>query len=148
MIGLAGVPQHASASPESQKVVEAMTAAGVTFKTTKSDVVWTVPYTSKTHPAFNVIVSTGQNLVVIFAFPMRKAEFSDTYAGLHALLAANHDLDMVKIGIDGDGDIFVRTDQFVDNLTPASLKEAIRQVAASDEELIDKLAPYRVSARK
>jgi hypothetical protein len=137
----------ARATPESVAVVQAMQAAGITYKPTSSDVTWLVPYTTKSHGSFNVIVSSGSNLVVIFAFPMRKAEFNDTAAGLHALLSANHDLDLTKVGIDGDGDIFARIDLYADNLTSSALKRAIAQVAASNEELMDKLAPYRVTSR-
>ena len=78
------------------------------------DNVWTIDFNGKQLAKFKVILSASgkdkDGIVVIFANPVEKSRLPTTPNFMLLLLKANHDFDYVKVGIDGDGDAFVRAD--------------------------------------
>lgn len=56
------------------------------------------------------------------------------------LLNANYDFDYVKVGIDNDGDLFVRADLPPDT-DAAHFKSIIEQVAAATDVLYGRIQP-------
>jgi hypothetical protein len=56
------------------------------------------------------------------------------------LLSANHEYDYVKVGLDKDGDMFVRIDDWIPTVNARHLKETINQVANASEEVYVKVA--------
>jgi hypothetical protein len=59
---------------------------------------------------------------------------------MDALLLANHEYDYVKIGLDKDGDMFVRIDTLMHSVNSSDLKATINQVANASEEVFVKVA--------
>jgi hypothetical protein len=53
-----------------------------------------------------VFVAVSGDIVVIGAVAAKKAQMPMTPAFLQTLLRSNHDMDFVKVGLDGDGDAF------------------------------------------
>jgi Putative bacterial sensory transduction regulator len=101
----------------------------------KTDTVWYVEKQGKALKDFKVIIATENDLMVTFVIVAKKSQLQDTDTLFRKLLRFNHDLDRVKIGFDGDGDLFVRADNSVRTMDVQELKEIVEQVAASANEV-------------
>jgi hypothetical protein len=108
--------------------------------TTHNPTTWSMEFERKTLGKVRVIVSTGSDIVVVFAIIAKKANINKTPKMMEALLRANHDYDYVKIGLDNDGDLFVRIDDPLRITDARELKDAINQVANASEEVFVKVA--------
>jgi biopolymer transport protein ExbD len=53
----------------------------------------------------------------------------------------NDQFDYVKVGIDKDGDLFVRTDLMLRNLDGQELKQQLQQVANAADEAYGQIKP-------
>jgi putative sensory transduction regulator len=109
-----------------------------------SDNVWTIDFTGKQLAKFRVILSASgkdkDGIVVVFANPVEKSRLPSTANLLTLLLKANHDFDFVKVGIDGDGDVFVRAD-IPDSVEGGYFKNIVEQVAAATDQLYGRMKP-------
>jgi hypothetical protein len=114
------------------------------ISTKVGDNVWTIDFTGKQLPRFKVVLSASANdkdgLLVIFANPAEKSRLPTTANFMALLLKANLDFDYVKIGIDGDGDVFVRAD-IPDGADNAYFKSIVEQVAAATDQLYGRIKP-------
>ena len=63
------------------------------------------------------------------------------------LLKLNGELDRVKIGIDGEGDTFVRIDLSVRRMDEEEMKENIEQVAAATDVVYAAIKPYVTTSK-
>src|SRR4029077_941210 len=100
-----------------------------------SPTTWSVDFDRKNIGKLKVIVSTGSDIVVTFAIIAKKAAIQKTPQLMEILLKANHDYDYAKIGLDKDGDMFVRIDDPLRLIDSNELKYAIAQVADVSDEL-------------
>jgi hypothetical protein len=134
---------HAAALAQSpaEKLEALIKGSGYTSSKV-GDNVWTIDFTGKQLPKFKVILSASSKdkdgLVVIFANPVEKSRLPTTANFLTLLLKANHDFDYVKVGIDGDGDVFVRAD-IPDSVDGGYFKSILEQVAAATDQLYGKM---------
>ena len=132
---LGSVPVHAQ-SPEA-KIGQKDT--GFSYKTHKAGV-WSIDFERKTLGKFKVIISTGADVVVTFAIVAKKAHINMTWKLAEALLLANHDYDYVKIGLDKDGDLFVRIDNQIRTTDVPEMKDTMNQVANASEAVFVKVS--------
>jgi len=100
-----------------------------------SDNVWVIPFNGKILKDFNVIITPQEGLAVIFVIVAQQKELKVTPELMRALLRMNADFDRVKVGIDKDGDLFVRVDASERVLDVEELKTNIEQVAAAADEV-------------
>jgi hypothetical protein len=112
---------------------------GYSYKTHNATT-WSIDFERKTIGKFKVILSTGSDILVTFAILAKKANINKSPRMMDVLLAANHDYDYVKIGLDKDGDLFVRIDEWLPTLNAVRLKDTINQVANASEEVYGKVA--------
>jgi hypothetical protein len=89
-----------------------------------------------------VILSSGSDILVTFVIMAKKAGIQKTPQLLDALATANNDYDYAKIGLDKDGDMFVRVDMPLRILDAAELKQIIDQVANASDELYPKIKAW------
>jgi hypothetical protein len=108
----------------------------------KGDTVFVVPEQGKSLGDFNVVLANGDGMEVIFVIIAQKAQMPMNEALALKMLSMNHEYDRVKVGIDDDGDAFVRDDASIRVLDGAELKENIHQVAAAADEIYAALKPY------
>jgi len=118
---------------------------GSGYTTTKvNDTVWTVDFTGKQLPRFKMVLSASSKekdgLFVIFTNPAEKSRLPATPNFLSLLLKANHDFDFVKVGIDNDGDVFVRAD-IPGSADGGYFKSIVEQVAAATDQLYGRIKP-------
>jgi Putative bacterial sensory transduction regulator len=101
---------------------------------------WSVEFDRKKIGKVRVIVSVGSDIVVSFAILAKKAAIQKSMKFFDTMTTANHEYDYVKIGLDKDGDLFVRTDTPARVIDANLLKAVIDQVANASDEVFDKLS--------
>lgn len=130
----------------SAKIASLLENSGYPY-TKAANSVWAVPFEGKVLPKFNVVASTEQDMLVLFVIVAEAKNLRVTPELMRTMLKLNGDLDRVKIGIDKDGDAFVRIDLSVRILDSQELKANIEQVAAAADELYKAIRPF-ISASK
>jgi len=103
---------------------------------------WSIDLNRKHLGKTKVILSTGSDILVTFVIVAKKAAIQKTPQMMDALLTANHDYDYTKIGLDKDGDMFVRIDMPLRSVDSKELKSIIDQVANASDEVYAKVARW------
>ena len=103
---------------------------------------WSIDLNRKHLGKVRVILSTGSDILVTFVIVAKKAAIQKTPQMMDALLAANHDYDYTKIGLDKDGDMFVRIDMPLRTVDSAELKQIVDQVANASDEIYVKVSRW------
>ena len=133
----------ASAQNSAAKLETLIKTSGYT-STKVNDNVWTIDFTGKQLPRIKLILSASSKdkdgVLVIFANPAEKSRLPATTNFMQLLLKANHDFDYVKVGIDADGDVFVRAD-IPDSADGGYFKSIVEQVAAATDQLYGRIKP-------
>jgi len=127
------------------KMLELLPKSGYQFKQ-YSPVVWGVDFEGKAIGNIRVIMVAQENIVVIFAIIAKKAEIPLTAEFLQTMLKCNHKFDRVKVGLDEDGDAFVRTDTSSRVLDGEEFKAIVEQVAAAANEAYELIKPSLIKA--
>ena len=120
--------------------------SGYTFTKVNSNV-WTINYTGKTLPKFKVVITTGDELVVMFVTLIRKDNFQLTSEAMYKILRANSRLDRIKASIDNDGDVSVRIDVSYRTLDLEEFKINVKQLAAASDETYGDLKQWVKTAQ-
>lgn len=136
---------HTQDSPPAL-IARLLDQSGYSF-TKAADGVWTIAFRGKALPQFNVVATTQQDIVVLFVIVAGKKELSATPEVMAKLLKLNGDLDRVKVGIDGDGDTFVRVDLSARVVDLQEFKANVEQVAAAADEVYGAIKPHITTAR-
>jgi hypothetical protein len=87
-------------------------------------------------------------LAVLFALVAEKKDLKLTPEAMAKMLRLNSDLDRVKIGVDDDGDAFVRIDASIRILDTDEFKALIEQTAAAADEVFAALKPFLAAPKK
>jgi putative sensory transduction regulator len=126
---------------QSAKIAQLLEGSGYSY-TKAADSVWTIPFQGNALPKFNVVASTQNDVLVLFVIVAEQKNLRVTPELMQRMLKLNGDLDRVKIGIDKDGDAFVRIDLSVRILDSQELKGNIKQVAAATDEVFTAIKPF------
>src|SRR5438132_6232027 len=110
--------------------------------TTHNATTWSIDLTRKNLGKVKVILSTGSDILVIFVIVAKKAAIQKTPQMMEALLTANHDYDYTKIGLDKDGDMFVRVDMPLQSVDANDLKQIVDHMANASDEVYAKVARW------
>src|SRR5215467_14404471 len=114
---------------------------GYAYKTHNATT-WSIDLNRKHLGKTRVILSTGSDILVTFVIVAKKAAIQKTPQMMDALLTANHDYDYTKVGLDKDGDMFVRIDMPLRTVDGTELKAVIDQVANASDEVYAKVAHW------
>jgi hypothetical protein len=108
-----------------------------------SDAVWAIDFNGKSAGPFKVVVALGadEKLVVMFVIIADHAKFTASRELLYTLARQNFALDRAKLGLDDDGDLFVRIDGSPHAIDAAELKIDIEQLAACADNAYATLKP-------
>jgi len=109
---------------------------------THNPTTWSIDLTRKNLGKVRVILSTGSDILVTFVIVAKKAAIQKTPQMMDALLTANHDYDYTKVGLDKDGDMFVRVDMPLRTVDASELKSIVDQVANASDEIYAKVARW------
>ena len=138
---LGAVADDSSDANDAARINSLLQRSGYNF-TAKTDTVWTVDYHGKALGSFKVILATQNGLLVTFVIVAHHDDILMDQDLAMTMLKLNHNLDRVKVGIDDDGDAFVRADENVRVLDQTEFKDCIEQVAASADETYAAMKPY------
>jgi len=109
---------------------------------THNPTTWLIDLTRKNLGKVRVILSTGSDILVTFVIVAKKAQIQKTPQLMDRLLTANHDYDYTKVGLDKDGDLFVRIDMPLRTVDATELKSIVDQVANASDEVYVKAATW------
>jgi hypothetical protein len=132
--------QEQATNANAARIQQMLTQSGLQF-TRHRDTVWSLKFNGKSLAEFRVILAVKGELLVTFTNPVRKAQIPLTSDFLFKLARFNHTLDYVKVGLDDDGDLFVRTDSNPRALDLAEFKAMISQVSAATDEVYSSVNP-------
>lgn len=105
----------------------------------KRDDVWAMNLDMPHVKNNKLIMSIGSDLLVTFVTLVRKRRLPATSDFYFKALRFDDTLDRVKIGIDRDGDLFVRIDSTCSEMTPAEFRRVVDQVKSSSEEIYSQI---------
>jgi hypothetical protein len=107
--------------------------------------VWVIAAKGRALGNYDLFVAVSGDIVVIGAVVAKKSQIPLTPAILQELLRCNHDIDYVKVGLDGDGDAFARMEMRAQTLEAQEFKRAIDQVTAATDAVYSRVKPYLLS---
>jgi hypothetical protein len=131
---------HAQETPNA-KVARLLNGSGVKF-TKVDNGIWTVPYSGKQLPDFNVIIAAEKDVLVMFVVVADQKQFRPAPELFKKLLAHNDEFDRVKIGIDKEGGVVVRMDLSIRLIDKKELTESLDQTAAATDEVYASIRPF------
>ena len=132
---------RAQTGADGDRVKRLLDATGLKYNAHNATT-WSVDFDSDKLGKTKVIVSVGKDIVVTFVIVARKAGVQKTPQFADTLLTANHEYDYTKVGLDNDGDLFVRIDTPLRLIDAPQLKDNINQTFRASEELFSKVAPF------
>ena len=115
-----------------------VTATGYAVKMAKPCQVW-VATNALTIPrgegVAGLLLIAQQGEMAIVGVPVQtKAKLHLTADQLRKLLQLNNDVDYVKVGIDHDGDLFVRSEVHVESITAEEFSATVQKVVAASSK--------------
>jgi hypothetical protein len=128
-------------SPDADRIDALLHQSGYTYEQ-KAPGVWVIPQKGDSLGDFKVIVAVGDGITVVFVIVAAKADMDMDQDLAYKMLHMNHEYDRVKIGVDDDGDAFVRADASVRVLDETEFKDIVHQVSASADEVHAAIKPY------
>ena len=128
-------------SAQAMSMDDMLKQTGYAYKT-HNPTTWSIDLNRKNLGKVRVILSSGSDILVTFVIVAKKAQIDKTPAMMDQLLTANHDYDYTKIGLDKDGDMFVRVDMPLRTIDAAELKSIIDQVANASDEVYAKVGRW------
>jgi hypothetical protein len=115
--------------------------------TKAADSVWAIAFEGKSLSQFNVVASAHEEILVLFTVVAEKKNLKLTPELTQRLLQLNGELDRVKIGLDKDGDLFVRVDLSIRVLDTREMKENVEQVAAATDVVFSAVRPSIINSK-
>jgi len=136
-------PAPETPPPGAAAVAKLLEGTGLTHNKV-NETVWSIPFDGETRKGFRVVValSGDGSVVVLYVLLAEKAQMKPSPELWQQLLRANDEFDRVKVGIDNEGDAFVRIDLSLRVLDPQELKTNIEQAAAATDEIFTALQPH------
>ena len=104
--------------------------------------VWKMAFSGKAIGRFDMLVAVSSDIVVLGVVAAKKSQMPMTPALLQTMLRCNDDFDLVKVGLDGDGDAFVRADFDIRVLDRVEFKRIIDQVSGAADKVYTRMQPY------
>ena len=103
---------------------------------------WKVEFEGKSLKDIYVGVGVGEGLAVVYTRFMQTKDVKFSQEVMVNLLKLNFTFDRVKIGIDPENVVFVRTDVSVRTLDKQEMSALLEQVAAAADETYKLLSPH------
>jgi Putative bacterial sensory transduction regulator len=143
LAGAAVTQQPAAAQGESAaaKVQRLVQTSGYSNRHPKPTA-WIIAAKGPAIGNYEVFVAVSGDIVVIGAVAAKKSQIPLTPPVLQTLLRSNHDMDFVKVGLDGDGDAFVRIEISSRLLDAQEFKKIMDQVTAATDAVYTRIKPY------
>lgn len=110
-----------------------------------ADNVWSVKFRGNTLDDIAVITIGHDGLLILVAVVAEKKDFKASPELLMKLVRLNDDYDRIKVGIDKDGDLFVRVDLTLRVTDSQEFKMNVEQVSAAADEISAATKPFMIA---
>ena len=124
----------------SSTIADFVKASGYKFNSYLPKCVWSISDAlTIPHDGLQGLVLIGEegDSIVVGAVIRSKAHLDLSSATLAKLLRLNNELEYVKVGIDNDGDLFLRAEFRKTSLDSAALKDAFDRVKGGSQKVYD-----------
>ncbi len=129
------------------KIAQLLEESGHSYGKASTNV-WTVKFKGNNLEDVNVIVIGHDGMLIMVSVVAEKKDYKASPELLMKLLRLNDDYDRLKIGIDDDGDLFVRIDLTLRVVDAQEFKTNVEQVSAAADEIQAVIKPYLVAPAK
>jgi hypothetical protein len=123
------------------KVNQLMVQAGYTFRKPR-DGVWVVNRHGATIGDFEILVAADATYILMGVVVAKKAQLRMTGDLTFKLLRLAHAVDYVKVGLDDDEDLFVRTEVRIRLFDLQSLKDTVEDVSTAADRAYLEIKPF------
>jgi hypothetical protein len=132
---------HAESAAE--RMEQLIKKSGFPYKKHNASV-WSTEFDKKNLGKFRVILSVGDfdTPLVVFVIVAKSAAINKTPAMMEKIAFANYEYDYVKVGLDKDGDLFVRADSNARKIDVEQMKMTINQVANSSDAFFGQVSDF------
>lgn len=127
------------------KIVQMLEESGHTYGKS-ADNVWVVKFRGNTLEDIAVITIGHENMLILVSVIAEKKDFKASPELMMKLLRLNDDYDRLKVGIDKDGDMFVRIDLSLRVTDVQEFKLNVEQVSAAADEIATAIKTFMVAA--
>ena len=86
-----------------------------------------------------LLIGNEDDIVVVGTVLQSKAELNLSSDLLLKLMQLNNELDYLKVGIDRDGDLFIRAEMHMSSLTAETFNDTVKNVVRSSKKIYDTL---------
>lgn len=139
-------PAHAQAAKNAMGIPPAnidkmnnlLQATGFPYRTTNSPTVWVVHFNGAHLKDIRVILALDpdpDSEIIIFVTVAEKRRMPATADFRYKLLKMNHEYDLVRVGLDHDDDLSVRTDASLRVADATYLRNLVDQVKRASDEI-------------
>lgn len=128
-----GVPQA-----NIDKMTNLLQASGFPYRTTSSPTVWVIHFNGSHLKDIKVVMALGNDEdsdLVIFVTVTEKRRMPTNAEFRYKLLKMNHQFDQVKVGLDRDDDLSVRTDASLRVADATYIKNVVNQIKNASDEI-------------
>ena len=136
---------YAQESP-SAKIARLLESTGYTYSKGSNNA-WSITFKGDVLPEFDLVISSQQDVLVLFVLVAEKKAMRVTPELMHKMLMLNGEIDKVKVGIDKDGDAFVRIDLNLRVVDAQEFKENVNQLAAAADEVFKVVKPFTTAPK-
>ena len=137
------LPQVKSDPQTVAKLAGLLERSGYSYKKA-ADNVWVVTFKGNSLADINVIVTSVEGLIVMGAVVAEKKSMQVTPEMMRKLLKLSHEIDRVKIGLDSDDDLFVRSEVSARLFDLEEFKSDMQQVSAASDQVHAAIKPFLV----
>ncbi len=150
LLSVAALAQSQQPKPDkatTAKIVQLLEESGHNYGKAGENV-WTIRFKGNHLSEFGVIIATGEGMLILVSVIAEKKDFNLSPEMMKKLLALNDDLDRVKIGVDGDGDLFARIDLTLRVVDLDEFKANVDHISSSVDQTYAAIKPYLVAPKK
>jgi hypothetical protein len=123
------------------KIAQLLAQSGYTFRKASDDV-WVVNGHGKNIGDFGILVAADVNYALLGVVVAKKNQMNMTFDLTFKLLRLAHSIDYVKVGLDDDQDLFVRTEIRTRLFDLQSLKDTIEDVSTAADKAYVEVKPF------
>ncbi|HSS21907.1 MAG TPA: hypothetical protein VLL54_17675 [Pyrinomonadaceae bacterium] len=126
---------------DAAKVEQLFKQSGYSYRNA-GEGIWLLEREGKNLTKFKVIFATGPGFLVTGVVVATKDSMDTTPEMMLKLLKLAHSLDFVKIGLDDDDDLFVRSEIKTASLDLAEFKESVERVSNDADQIYAAIKPF------
>jgi len=138
---VSALPQEAPPA----KAARLLNESGVKYSKI-ADGIWAVPFEGKALKHFSVVISTTEDVLLMFVITAEAKRFRAAPELMQKLLNLNTEFDRVKIGLD-KGDIITRIDVGIRLLDKLEFQENLDQTAAAADQVFAAVKPFLITGK-